>query len=156
MYYIIGADGQQYGPVTAAQIRQWLGERRLHAQSLVRVDGSTEWKTLAATPEFLADFQTIPPIPPPPGYVPAYPSDPRASSKIPAGVCGILLGSLGVHKFILGYTGAGLAMLLVTLLSCLCLAPLVHLIGIIEGIIYLTKPDPEFVRQYVEGRRSWF
>lgn len=27
---------------------------------------------------------------------------PGAEKKIPAGVCGILLGSLGVHKFILG------------------------------------------------------
>jgi len=29
---------------------------------------------------------------------------PDASKKVPAGVCGILLGALGVHKFILGVT----------------------------------------------------
>jgi hypothetical protein len=41
----------------------------------------------------------------------------QTSNKIAAGVCGILLGSLGIHKFILGYTGAGLIMLLVTILT---------------------------------------
>ena len=40
---------------------------------------------------------------------------PGAEKKIPAGVCGILLGWLGVHKFILGYTTEGLIMLIVTL-----------------------------------------
>ncbi|MGD0262675.1 MAG: NINE protein [Verrucomicrobiota bacterium] len=81
---------------------------------------------------------------------------PRASNKIPAGICGILLGSLGIHKFILGYTGAGLVMLLVTLLTCGLASPVMHVIGLIEGIIYLCKPDEEFVRVYVDGRKEWF
>jgi TM2 domain-containing membrane protein YozV len=92
---------------------------------------------------------------PPAGLAPIA-RDPRASNKVAAGVCGILLGSLGVHKFILGYTGAGLTMLLVTLLSCFMLSPITHLIGLIEGIVYLTKTDDEFVREYVEVRRPWF
>ena len=81
---------------------------------------------------------------------------PAVGSKIAAGICGILLGSLGIHKFILGYTGAGLIMLLVTLLTCFIASPIMHLIGLIEGIIYLTKSDAEFVKIYVEGRREWF
>ncbi|HLH52152.1 MAG TPA: TM2 domain-containing protein [Verrucomicrobiae bacterium] len=81
---------------------------------------------------------------------------PRAGSKIAAGICGILLGSLGIHKFILGYTGAGLIMLLVTLLTCFIASPIMHLIGLIEGIIYLTKSDADFVKTYVDGRREWF
>ena len=80
----------------------------------------------------------------------------RASNKIPAGVCGILLGSLGIHKFILGYTGAGLVMLLVTLATCFLASPIMHLIGLIEGIIYLCKTDEEFVRTYVDRRKEWF
>jgi TM2 domain-containing membrane protein YozV len=83
-------------------------------------------------------------------------SDPRASTKIPAGVCGILLGSLGVHKFILGYTGAGLVMLLVTVLTCFIAAPVTSIIGLIEGIVYLTRSDADFVRTYVEGSKPWF
>jgi TM2 domain-containing membrane protein YozV len=80
----------------------------------------------------------------------------RASIKIPAGIFGILLGSLGIHKFILGYTGAGLIMLLVTVLTCGIGGIVMHLIGLIEGIIYLCKPDEDFVREYVERRREWF
>ena len=82
--------------------------------------------------------------------------DPRASNKIVAGVCGILLGSLGVHKFILGYTGAGLIMLLFTILTCGVGAVITHIIGLIEGIVYLSKSDDDFVRTYVLNRREWF
>ncbi|HLP75828.1 MAG TPA: TM2 domain-containing protein [Candidatus Paceibacterota bacterium] len=80
----------------------------------------------------------------------------RASSKLPAGICGILLGGLGVHKFILGYTGAGIIMLLVTVLTCGIAGAITGIIGLIEGIIYLTKSDEEFVRTYVDGRKEWF
>jgi hypothetical protein len=47
-------------------------------------------------------------------------------------------------------------MLLVTVLTCFLAYPVMHLIGLIEGIIYLTKSDQEFVRNYVDGRREWF
>lgn len=39
------------------------------------------------------------------------------SKRIAAGVCGILLGSLGVHKFVLGYTKEGVIMLLFSVLT---------------------------------------
>ena len=158
MYKIVGKDGQQYGPVTAEQLRGWIGENRANAQTLVQGEGSQEWKPLGSFPEFAADLKP-PPVsaPPPPTITPPAPAaDPRASNKIAAGICGILLGGLGVHKFILGYTGAGLVMLLVTLLTCGLAYPVMHLIGLIEGIIYLCKPDEEFVRVYVEGRKEWF
>src|SRR5690349_5607005 len=82
-------------------------------------------------------------------------ADPRAGNKIAAGVCGILLGSLGIHKFILGYTGAGLTLLLITVLTCGLGGMVTHLIGLIEGIIYLTKSDEDFVNTYVINRRPW-
>lgn len=151
MYKIIGADGQPYGPVHAEQIRQWTAENRVNAQTLVQTEGATEWKPLGSIPELAAGLKTVPP----PIAAPSTPAT-RASNKIPAGICGILLGGFGVHKFILGYTGAGLVMLLVSLLSCFILAPVMHLIGLIEGIIYLCKSDEEFVRVYVDGRKEWF
>jgi TM2 domain-containing membrane protein YozV len=40
-----------------------------------------------------------------------------SNKKIAAGICGILLGTFGVHKFILSYTQEGLIMLLVSLLG---------------------------------------
>jgi len=157
MYKIIGADGQQYGPVSVEMIRQWLAENRLRPESLVQAEGSAEWKPLSSFPEFASEPKTVPPTitplaTPPPVSGP----NPRASNKIPAGICGIILGGLGVHKFILGYTGAGIAMLLISVLSCGILYPIMHLIGLIEGIIYLTKTDDEFVRLYVDNRKEWF
>ena len=47
-------------------------------------------------------------------------------------------------------------MLLLSLLSCFMLWPVMHLIGLIEGIIYLTKSDEEFVHVYVDGHHEWF
>jgi TM2 domain-containing membrane protein YozV len=151
MYKIVGVDGRQYGPVSAEEIRRWIVENRVNRQTLVQTEGVPEWKPLGSLPEFAAPLMTVPPLIAPP---PAIAS--RAASKIPAGVCGILLGSLGIHKFILGYTGAGLVMLLVTVLTCGLLGTVMHIIGLIEGIIYLCKPDEEFVRTYVDGRKEWF
>lgn len=79
-----------------------------------------------------------------------------ADKKLPAGILAILLGSLGVHKFILGYTTQGVILLCISVLSCGILAIVSNVIGIIEGIIYLTKSDEEFVRTYIEGQKGWF
>ncbi len=158
MYKIIGADGQQYGPVSVDQMRQWLVENRLNAQTLVQPEGGQDWKPLGSYPEFAVGNNPPPPGMATPPTIGAISSTlaARASSKIPAGVCGILLGGFGVHKFILGYTGAGLIMLLATLLTCGAAGIVTHIIGLVEGIIYLCKPDEEFVRIYVDGRRAWF
>jgi len=153
-FRIIGADGQQYGPVSGDQIRGWMAENRVRAETLAQTEGASDWKPLNSFPEF-ADGRTVPPtITPPPASYP--PPNPRATNKIPAGICGIILGGFGVHKFILGYTGSGIIMLLVSLLSCGALYPIMHIIGLIEGIIYLAKSDDEFVRLYIDGRKEWF
>jgi len=78
------------------------------------------------------------------------------SQKLSAGVCALLLGCFGVHKFILGYKAQGIVLLLTTLLSLFILAFVTGIIGFIEGIIYLTKTDEEFERIYIKGRRPWF
>ena len=91
---------------------------------------------------------------------------PGADKKIAAGICGIVLGGLGIHKFVLGYQQEGIIMLSVYLVSlviamvtCGIGTPLVlvtTVIGIIEGIIYLTKSDEEFVQTYVLNKKPWF
>lgn len=83
-------------------------------------------------------------------------SPPGADKKIAAGICGILLGSLGVHKFILGYNSEGITMLLISLLTCFMASPIIGIIGLVEGIIYLTKTDDEFVSTYVSNKKGWF
>jgi hypothetical protein len=52
MFKIIGADGQQYGPVSAEQLRQWIVEGRANAQTLIQAEGSADWKPLGQFPEF--------------------------------------------------------------------------------------------------------
>lgn len=94
------------------------------------------------------------------------------SKRMLAGLMGILLGGLGIHKFVLGYGGEGAIMLSMSLVGlilgvgggAICCIPIVlgvlplaaGLIGFIEGIIYLTKSDQEFVETYQIGRRPWF
>ena len=54
MYKIIGADGKEYGPITADQLRQWIAEGRANANTKVLAEGTTEWKALAEMPQFWA------------------------------------------------------------------------------------------------------
>jgi Domain of unknown function (DUF4190)/GYF domain 2 len=54
MYKIIGVDGKEYGPVSLAQVRQWLSEGRANAQTRILPDGVTDWKTVGELPEFAA------------------------------------------------------------------------------------------------------
>lgn len=75
-----------------------------------------------------------------------------ADKKMVAGICGILLGGFGVHKFILGYTTEGIIQIVITVLTC----GAGGIIGIIEGIIYLTKSDEEFVATYIQNKKGWF
>lgn len=77
-------------------------------------------------------------------------------SKTAAGLLAIFLGSLGIHKFYLGYTKSGVIMLLVSLLTFGIGAAVMEVIGIIEGIIYLTKTDQEFYQTYEAQQKEWF
>lgn len=76
--------------------------------------------------------------------------------KLTAGLLGIFLGSLGIHKFYLGYKKEALIMLLVSLLTCGFGASVMGIIGLIEGILYLTKSDDEFADTYVNNQKGWF
>jgi len=87
---------------------------------------------------------------PPPGEKPA------ESKRILAGVLAILLGYLGVHKFVLGMTTPGIILLCITVLTCGFGASITWIIGLIEGIIYLTKSDEEFHRVYEVEKKQWF
>ena len=76
--------------------------------------------------------------------------------KVVAGILGILLGALGIHKFYLGYTVPGLIMLLVTVLTLGFGGIVMEIIGLIEGIMYLTMTDENFYHTYVVGKKEWF
>lgn len=77
---------------------------------------------------------------------------PGAEKKLVAGLCGILVGGFGIHKFILGYTTEGIIQIALTFITC----GIGSVIGLVEGIIYLTKSDEEFVRTYIQNKKGWF
>ena len=76
----------------------------------------------------------------------------QENKKVVAGILGILLGGFGAHKFYLGYTQTGIIQLVVSIVTC----GMGGIIGLVEGIIYLTKSDEEFYETYQVGEKKWF
>lgn len=66
-----------------------------------------------------------------------------SKDRTTAGILALLLGGIGAHKFYLGETGLGILYL------CFSWTLIPAIVGFIEGILYLTKTDEEFQRQYV-------
>ena len=62
-------------------------------------------------------------------------------SRVTAGLLGILLGGLGLHKFYTGAWGWGI----VYIVLCWTLVP--GIVALVEGIRYLTLSDEEFQRK---------
>lgn len=85
---------------------------------------------------------------------------PGGKNKLTAGLLGILLGSLGIHKFYLGYAVSGIIMLLISVLLGVVTVGvstgIMGIIGLVEGIVYLSKTDEEFQATYVDNKKSWF
>ncbi|HEX3151138.1 MAG TPA: GYF domain-containing protein [Gemmataceae bacterium] len=77
--------------------------------------------------------------------------DDVGGKKMTAGLLGILIGWTGAHRFYLGDTGGGLIRLLVLNLVCAG-----GIVGLIEGIIYLTKSDEDFYQTYIVEQKGWF
>jgi GYF domain 2/Domain of unknown function (DUF4190) len=57
MFKVLGSDQQVYGPVTAAQLRQWMSEGRVHPATLLQLEGTAEWKPVSSFAEF-----AVPPV----------------------------------------------------------------------------------------------
>lgn len=92
------------------------------------------------------------------------PRPPVENKKMLAGLLGIFLGGFGAHKFVLGYTKEGLILLGLLLISfplmCIVIGAFTMyipiIIGLVEGIIYITKTDEEFYNTYQVGKKPWF
>ena len=74
------------------------------------------------------------------------------NKKMICGILAIVIGSLGIHKFVLGYTKEGIIQIVLTVVTC----GLAGIVGLVEGIIYLTKSDEEFYQTYQVGKKGWF
>jgi len=113
MYRVIGADQKEYGPVGADQLRQWMAEGRINAQTLAQVEGAAGWKPLSTFPEF--GIATPPPLPsaPPP------------------------LPSAGAHP--LKHSGMAVAGFVCGLLGLMCCGPVASILGLVFSIIGLME-----------------
>lgn len=182
-YFVIGNDGQRYGPADVDSLVQWAREGRLIPETIL-VESGTEVQRRADTIVALSavfsafdarrvalergEAQTLPargarreagrdaaqggerPAPPVSlgfGLLPLERELPVVGSKsrVVAGLLGIFLGALGIHRFYLGYTGIGLLMLLITVAggaaTFVCMpgsgCGFVALWGFIEGVLCL-------------------
>ena len=62
MFRIIGGDQQEYGPVTAEQLKEWIADGRANGQTMVRLEGTHAWRPLSSFPELTsAPASTGPP-----------------------------------------------------------------------------------------------
>jgi hypothetical protein len=114
MYRILGSDQKEYGPVPAEQVREWIQERRAHAQTLVCAEGSNEWKSLGNVPEFAA-LLNVPPVSTPPAILQDNPMSAVVPYKNPKALIAYYLGifslipclaiPLGIAAVILGVLG---------------------------------------------------
>nr|MDO8109320.1 NINE protein [Candidatus Sigynarchaeota archaeon] len=68
----------------------------------------------------------------------------RPVNRISAGVLALLLGTIGAQKFYMGKRGAGIA----CIIFCWTLVPTI--IGICEGVLFLTATDEEFRERYLK------
>lgn len=73
-YKILGSDQKEYGPVSQEDLRRWIQEQRVDGNTLIQVQGETEWKALRTYGEFADLVRDQPPPsarPPAPPIVPS-------------------------------------------------------------------------------------
>ena len=96
MYKIIGADGREYGPITADQLREWIVEGRANSETKALDEGTFQWKPLVEYLEFAPLLTRAAHAWPAPGPISITPT-PRTNSMAVAGmVMGILSITCGI------------------------------------------------------------
>jgi TM2 domain-containing membrane protein YozV len=135
-------DGQTHGPYPEEQIRDWLRSGQVSARDKLCREGDQTWSSADMLPEFTGTAGPAPYTVPPTGPTMA----PGAKDRTVAGVLAILLGTLGIHHFYLGNTTIGIIYIL---LGCVGVSPI---LGVVDGVLYLVKPEDQFQRNY----KNWF
>jgi TM2 domain-containing membrane protein YozV len=159
---------QQPHAIGTAELRALISSGSVGPMDVVWKTGFADWQAVSVVPE-LADAvgssgpAFTPPAPPMAGPVvggggalPAGGGDYQAfvAKKVPAGIVALLMGTLGIHKFMLGLTTGGIVM--IVLFFLLLPIPVLSVIALIEGITYLTKSDARFYEDYAVRKKQWF
>jgi hypothetical protein len=95
MYRIIGTDGREYGPITAAQLLEWIAEGRADARTRAKVEGTDQWKPLTEYVEFASALTRIPPariVPSPVIFAPAPRTNAMATASLVMGILSVTCG----------------------------------------------------------------
>lgn len=153
-YYVIGGDGQRYGPEEIPTLIQWVHEGRIVRTTALIESASGRQLAAGELPVLAQILPRSEPAAAPFGVsrpcvynvgqrevVPPYRALndlPGPKSKIAAGLLGIFLGGFGIHRFYLGYVGVGLFQLILSVVTCGIAYAVVHIWGLIEGILCLT------------------
>src|ERR1022692_965886 len=127
MYKIIGADGREYGPITADQLRNWIAEGRATAETRVQAEGAAQWKLLTEYLEFAPALARVLPSRPAPGLIYRSPTPRTNSMALAAMLMGILSMTCGVCC------------------CCCCYGLPFNVLGVIFALIALSqiKNDPQ-------------
>ena len=94
MYTILGSDQQQYGPVDAAGVIQWIQTGQANATTMVHKQGGSDWGPLSSLPEFAAALGAGGPVPAGlgmPGAAPVMMASPTKAPKV-FGILHIVFG----------------------------------------------------------------
>lgn len=121
MYNVIGANQQQYGPVTVRQLQQWIAEGRVNADTLVQLVGAVGWKPLRTFPEFS----------PAPGLNPTTPQ--IIAPNLPAGAYGQQTNGMALTGMIMGILSLTVGWF------CCGFGPLFSILGLVFSIVGLSQ-----------------
>lgn len=133
MMYFITFNSQCVGPMSVSQLLAY----PVNENTPVSTDG-INWQPLYAYPELMQAYQASK------MGVPG--SNNGDSKRIVAGICAIILGTLGIQYFVIGKPVAGV----LTILLSLCTCGLWQIVTIVQGIMMLTMTDEQFRQKYVD------
>ena len=166
---------QQTAPIDQLSLINLIATGQVAPDDNVWNETMSDWASVAYVPQLAAYALPNPSrhfsdarLPNPTQGFPIIPTNPRPSSggqaspdyqrfigrKTAAGVLALFLGNLGIHKFMLGLTTGGITMLLLFFL--LIPIPVLTVISFVEGILYLSKSDEQFFRDYAVDKKQWF
>ena len=106
-YTLLGGDGQQYGPISLEQFRDWVREGRAGADTQVWRSDQPAWVTAADLPELGVPKVAVAHVPPTPMTVPLPAHDPALEQQLKSGAGWFYwIAALSLVNSIMALTGS--------------------------------------------------